>query len=281
METGDFEEKIKKYAATLGDQALLFKLGSIDFVAKEIHYYGICRTKHQTAAEQVSKTSQNKEAAKRSINLWQRGREVHSEAFKSICSLVEDQVITSGDVLGLKDAFNNYVSIIEDLFTENMVASYTAQKLEEKLKLHFKEHIIIHKGKYKRGGSLIYNSNITLEEALKLADLQKSKLDQRMKDVAFTLKAIIKNATHANLSSSGITFDDIIGGEVQVPEQLTQFFTYLVGPDHRSHVFASKIRVESLATDTVFSMTNGRKKPSKHLKLGLAVKSMTGSKKLI
>ena len=70
---------------------------------------------------------------------------------------MEDQVITGGDVLGLKDAFNNYVLILEDLGAENLVASYTAQKLEEKLKLHFKKHIIIHKGKYKRGGSLTYH----------------------------------------------------------------------------------------------------------------------------
>ena len=66
---------------------------------------------------------------------------------------------------------------------ENLVASYTAQKLEEKLKLHFKGRIVIHKEKYKRSGSLIYNSNITLEKPLKLADLQKSKPDQRIKDV--------------------------------------------------------------------------------------------------
>ena len=74
-----------------------------------------------------------------------------------------------------------------------------------------------------------------------------------------------------------------VDGEVQIPQQLTQFFTHLVvGPYHRSHELASKIRrVESLAADTVFLVTNERKKPSKHLKLGLAVKSMTGSKKLI
>ena len=113
------------------------------------------RKKYKIAAEQVSKTSQNKESVKRSINIWHRGREAHSDAFKSICSLVEYQVITVGDVLGLKDAFNNYVSILEDFDAENLVASYTAQKLEEKPKLHFKERIIIHKGKYKRGGSLI------------------------------------------------------------------------------------------------------------------------------
>ena len=86
------------------------------------------------------------------------------------------QVITGGDVLGLKDVFNNYVSILEDLDADNLVASYSAQKLEEKLKLHFKKRINIHKSKYKRGSSLIYNSNITLEEALNLAELQKSKL---------------------------------------------------------------------------------------------------------
>ena len=69
VETGHSEEHIKKYATNLVDQALLSKLGSVEFVAKEIRYYGTCRTKYQTAAEQVSKTSQNKEAAKRSINL--------------------------------------------------------------------------------------------------------------------------------------------------------------------------------------------------------------------
>ena len=44
VEMGYFEEKIKKYATALGDQALLSILGSIDFVAKEIHYYGVCTT---------------------------------------------------------------------------------------------------------------------------------------------------------------------------------------------------------------------------------------------
>ena len=118
---------------------------------------------------------------------------------------------------------------------------------------------------------------------MKLDDLQKSKLDQSVKDIALSLRAIIKNATRTYLPSSGITFDDIIDGEVQIPEQLTQFFTPLVADqNHRSHESASKIRrVESLAADTLFLVTNGRKKPSKHLKLGLAVKNMTGSKKLI
>ena len=73
---------------------------------------------------------------------------------------MEDQVVTGSDVLDLNDGFNNYVWILEDLDTENLAEYYTAQNRDKKLKLL----LIIHKEKYKRGCSLIYNSNITLEE---------------------------------------------------------------------------------------------------------------------
>ena len=72
--------------------------------------------------QKQTKIKKHKEAAKRSINNCHRGKEVHSEASKPIWSLVEDQFITGGDVLGLKDAFN-YVLIVEDLDTENLAAS--------------------------------------------------------------------------------------------------------------------------------------------------------------
>ena len=188
---------------------------------------------------------------------------------------MEDQVTTGSNVFGLKDAFNNYVSILDDLDAENLVASYTAHNLDEKLKLHFKQQIIVYKLKYKRGNSLIYNSNVNLGKALKFADPGKPKLDHLIKDVAFTLRAIIKNATRTNLPSTKITFYDIIDGEFQISEQLIQFFTQLVvGPNHRSHESTHKIRrVESLARGIVFSVTNGRKNSSKHLKIGLLIKT--------
>ena len=185
--------------------------------------------------------------------------------------------------MGLKEAFNNYVSILKDLDIENVVVCCTAQKLEEKLKLHFVERTNIHKGKYKRNNSVICNSNITLEEALKLPYFQKSKQHQLIKDVATTLRAIIKNVTRTNLPSSGIAINEITDGEVQILVQLIELLIHrVVGSDHRSDESASKIgRAKSFAADTMFCVTNGRKKLSKHLKLGLAVKSMTGSEKLI
>ena len=46
MKKEDFEEKIKKYATTLGDQALLSKSTKVDFVVNEIHYHQTCRTNY-------------------------------------------------------------------------------------------------------------------------------------------------------------------------------------------------------------------------------------------
>ena len=59
VETDKLEETIKGYARCLDDQKLLSKLGS--FVAKEIRYHSICRTKCQTASEQASKKRKGKE----------------------------------------------------------------------------------------------------------------------------------------------------------------------------------------------------------------------------
>lgn len=44
---------------------------------------------------------------------------------------------------------------------------------------------------------------------------------------------------------------------------------------------SKKVRIKSIAYDTIYAVTNGRVKPSKHLQLGLALKSLTGSRKVI
>ena len=52
--TKNFEEKIRKYAHWLDDQPMLLRIGSGDFVSKEIFYHGICRVNYQNKAEKTS-----------------------------------------------------------------------------------------------------------------------------------------------------------------------------------------------------------------------------------
>ena len=76
---------------------------------------------------------------------------------------------------------------------------------------------------------------------------------------------------------------DIIRGEVEIPDILHTFFTHLIGgPDPRRNMSIRKQRrIRSISADVIFATTSGQKIPSKHLQIGLAIKRLTGSKKVI
>ena len=278
VETVDFEDKIKEYATLLEDQKMLAKLGDVDFVAKEIVYHAICRTKYQTKSRQMKKRTmvQTNKPTK-----WHRSRSVHEKAFSSICNIIEDEIIKQNEVYLMTDLNDQYVSMLSELSTDGDLLTSTTQTLETKVKKHFKEKIIIQKGKTRRG-NLIFSRNISHEEALRKEHLLKTKLLKKMREVALALRAAIGDANYTPLSST-ITLDNIMSGEIEIPEEVLIFFTILIsGPGSRNSESATKVRrVRSISEDVVFAISSGRKKPPKHLKLGLALKSLTGSRKVI
>ena len=78
-----------------------------------------------------------------------------------------------------------------------------------------------------------------------------------------------------------ITVDKIVTGTARIPPISDKFLQYLIGgPDSRSWSNQAKKRlIKPIGED--FFATSGRKMPGKHLKLGIAVKSLTGSRKVI
>ena len=94
-------------------------------------------------------------------------------------------------------------------------------------------------------------------------------------------RAISKEPT--NRLTEDITLNDILEGEVKVPDIVLTFFRYLIcGPDSRSWEQDSKRRrIDAISQDAVFASTSGRKIPRKHIQLGLNLKGMTGSRRVI
>ena len=80
-----------------------------------------------------------------------------------------------------------------------------------------------------------------------------------------------------------ITMDTIKSGTVTTPPLVEKFLQYLIaGPDIRLWKSnTKKCRINSLGADLVFATSNGRKIPSKQLKVGLPFKSTTGSRQVI
>lgn len=64
---------------------------------------------------------------------------------------------------------------------------------------------------------------------------------------------------------------------------LRKFLSYVIcGTDKkRGNAAAKKRRVDAFCADMIYSATSGMKKPAKHFKLGLAVKSIAGSRKMV
>ena len=104
----------------------------------------------------------------------------------------------------------------------------------------------------------------------------------KIREAALTLREEITKAEH-NALRENVKIEDIQKGEVQVPELLTYFFQNLVaGPETGRWKSERKmLRMESIAEDIIFSATCELKKPKKHLVLGMALKSLTGSRKVI
>jgi len=76
---------------------------------------------------------------------------------------------------------------------------------------------------------------------------------------------------------------DLIDGECTIPKKLDHFFKALIGGKdicRRDGVNCHRLS-NSLASDTIFCVSNGTVKPSKHITLGMTIKNLTSSRKII
>ena len=96
------------------------------------------------------------------------------------------------------------------------------------------------------------------------------------------LRREVLQADYTPLPST-VSLEDNRKGEDNTREDLVKFFRYLVGGPYvvRELTAAKSYRIKSIAEDVVFAATSGRRKPAKHLQIGMAIKSLTGSKKVV
>lgn len=121
------------------------------------------------------------------------------------------------------------------------------------------------------------------EVATKALD-QQAQVEAKVRDAAFVLRSEILKASRKPLPSK-LTMKDITDGEIESPELLVFFLKCLIsGPTlkkTRTFTEKKKNRLSSIASDVVYSVMGGRFRPAKHMELGLVVKTIAGSRKLL
>ncbi|GFW07209.1 hypothetical protein TNCV_3694031 [Trichonephila clavipes] len=121
------------------------------------------------------------------------------------------------------------------------------------------------------------NSNLLEQEDLKT--LEENDLIDK---VACILRSTILKIDKTTLPAI-MKMEDLINGECTIAEKLDRFFKALIGgKDIRHRVGVNCHRLSnSLASDATYCVNNGTVKPSKHIRLGMTVKSLTSSRKMI
>ena len=139
-----------------------------------------------------------------------------------------------------------------------------------------------HSGNTKRG-NIIYSLSLNEADAFRNEiSFEQTNISNKVREVAFILRKEIMEAEKTDLPQN-LRLEDLMSGEVQIPDILLQFMTLLItGPDKRRGYTPSKQRRSKvICQDIICATTAGNKKPSKHLILGMAMKSLTGSSKVI
>lgn len=197
---------------------MLVTIGEVDFITKEPHYHGICRTKYQTEADKMMPKQPNNTNS----SYWHKSTDSHTDAFTSICDIVEDSILVKKEVVLTADLMHQY----NHLLTEDYQYT-TTQDLERKLSKKYKDKIRIQRGKTRKG-NLLFASEISVKEALNKESKLRHGIERKLKDVALHLRNEVKKMESASLlDSDTITINDIMEGEIKIPDDLKMFFNFL------------------------------------------------------
>ena len=264
--------KIKHFAEVLNDSDLLQNLQACE----EIYYHRSCRTNLQKKYEQ-------KLESKNKNRTWYENREVHKEAFESLVIFLKEEVIQKEKILYVTDVLIQYNLILLELsnLSEDAFKNYTAQHLEEKILDFFKDQISIKVLKTSLKKKIIFKIGLNFEKLLTESVYQEMDDMSKIKSVAYDIRNSIKSM-ETNPLTEQLRSEDVIKGECVIPKKLYHFISSIInGPDPRKPNSQDDVKIKSLCSDLIHAVSRGRIKPSKNLMLGLTIKSLTGSKKIL
>lgn len=233
---------------------------------------------HRICRNMYEKTSRSQQSVDKVKTDWHDKRNLHNNAFNEVCKYVKDKIVKSKRTCLFSFLQKLYSESLQDAYTKlekSFDISFSYRNLEENLLQKSSDQIeidIIHNKK------IVKPYNTTLLQECNVESLEKQDILQK---AALILRGIIRSIPHKKLPEK-MTTQDLMNGECEVPQELTDFYTALLTSPHsrRKLIAVREKLVKSLSQDLIYATTNGEVKPSKHITLGLALKRLTNCKKL-
>lgn len=191
------------------------------------------------------------------------------------------KIFISEEVINKKKSFSftylckYYLEILQTIteeHDEDIDCSFSTQRLEAKLLDAFEEIKIV---KIDRKNYITLKDNVI--DSKTCETIEETEVLQR---AASILRKTILN-TKGNKLPENLTTSDLLNGECQIPEHVFDFFSFALSYQCRRRNNANYMtKISSLAEDLIY-VSNGRLKTSKHITLGMTLKSLTSSRKIV
>lgn len=254
-------DNIKEAATVLNDYRILSKIADLDLIAKEVKYHHSCKNKYMKQAQRQQQ--QPKEQSSRIKS--------HEMAFRELERHINDKLVQTPGAEALKSLHQKYIQYLGD-----EQSNYSAQCLQAKILDSF-PMLKIAKDSNKQG-SVVHNQVLSHDEAIGIAFFDGHKI----KETALYLRSLILEAMNSQMSLPNPLSPEVLAtGQDETPPQLLEFLTVLLCGVKGNLTEKKERHVQSVADDIMFITTRGRTKPGKQLCLGLAMKSLTGSRRVV
>ena len=242
---------------------MLVKIAGIQLKTKGVKYHHSCKREYLHKAQRVSQSDNQGDKSERTLS--------HNNAFQKVKQHIQTNFIDKQGVELLSTIHKLYIDVLND-------STYASPELLNKILNEYTTDLCFKKLSNKEG-IFIYSSSISIESALRLIQDDEYNVKETALDLRSEVLSMLKKKSEVSLS---MTVEDVKKDEVETPDKLIVFFcTLLTGSSKASDSKKTERLVKSLSDDVIYTTTRGHIKPSKHKCVGLGIKSLTGSRKVI
>uniref|UniRef100_UPI00358E4ECA uncharacterized protein n=1 Tax=Myxine glutinosa TaxID=7769 RepID=UPI00358E4ECA len=255
-------ENIRRAALAIQDHEFLKKI-DVDLVANEAKYHHSCKSKYLKKADRINIT---------------RVPKCTKIALQETYTYVETNIIEGNRSELLTSIYSRYAELCAE--ADEMPVT-TSQYLSQLLLSKFSDRLELLSPKAKKRGVIVCNSQL-IDESVRVTFDYRDSAESAITKTALVLRKHLKEVKPVPTSNDQASSIGLDKGDASPPELVRTFFRILFGglnlAKHSDEVLH---RADSASQDALFMTTNGAIWPRKHIAMGIGVKSMTGSRKLV
>ena len=260
---------VKEVAVKIKDDRMLALVGNIVFHEKEVHYHNSCKRNYYNKVKEPNNNNKPN-----SDKLFEKP---YSQVFHTVHDLV------------FKERRAVYVSCLYDLFL-----SYVSEQSNENIQVVtpkkdiFLKHIIEKYPKIKtdtrtrKKGKFIFHEELISSDITQIVETVQGNEIEVITKAAHCLRSVINRVKQECMPlPAALNLQHIKEGQAEPPSILLTFLLGLYCGDKDKPTKKEKRNVYSTAYDIMYVVSNGNIKTPKHLQMGIGLKSLTGSKKVV